>query len=369
MTVMAAAVADAALPEEPRACFVIGPLGDPHAEPGSPELRTYEEALEVYINVISAACKNVGISAVRSDEITSAGEITSQILSHLATDDVVIADISGFNPNVMHELGFRHAIRKFTVQIAEKGQLPFNVAGIRTIRFTRTAMAFIKARKELEEVLRAGLIDGFAAPAPLGRPPLDEKDGRVVEGVVVEEDELGPLDKMALAEEQLEAIAEDLNEITEILGEITTISNDLAPEIVRASQSGTPIRQGMAVLARYAHSISPTTDRLEKATQSFDSRMATLEGGIQVSLANVEATAPEDRDEEVAVFLERIIELAVVGRSSMESFNEMGTAAEHVFSSTRFLRTPSKNISSSVKHLGAAVERMEDWARTARRLR
>ncbi|MGW5350356.1 hypothetical protein ACWERV_07540 [Streptomyces sp. NPDC004031] len=366
-------VADAPLPEQPtgdQRCFVIGPLGDPHAAMGSPERRAYEESLEVYAHVISAACHNVGITAVRADEIPSAGEIAGQILRHLVTDEIVIADISGFNPNVMHELGYRHATRKFTVQIAETGQLPFNVAGIRTVRFTRAPMALIKARQELEGILLAGLKDGFgssAVPGPHSQP---------IELLVPQqptpetgEDSLGPLDKVALAEEQLDAMREDMEEISDLLQAITDVSNAYAPKIERAAQSAAPVRDRMAVFARYSQAIGPTMDRLEEATGNFDKRMVTLDAGMQVALAQIEATAPEDRDDESLLFLDQLIELAVVGRDSMASFTTMGTIAENVFSMTRILRGPAKKISSAVKHLESAVGLTEMWAQKARALR
>jgi hypothetical protein len=46
----------------------------------------------------------------------------------------VIADLTGRNPNVYYELALRHTLRKPLVQLIAKGeQLPFDVAGMRTI--------------------------------------------------------------------------------------------------------------------------------------------------------------------------------------------------------------------------------------------
>jgi len=60
--------------------------------------------------------------------------ITSQVIQHIVDDPLVIADLTGMNPNVFYELAIRHAIRKPLVQIVNKGEnIPFDVAGMRTI--------------------------------------------------------------------------------------------------------------------------------------------------------------------------------------------------------------------------------------------
>src|SRR5699024_2807635 len=64
------------------------------------------------------------------------GIITSQVIRHVVSDPLVIADLSETNPNVFYELAIRHAIKKPLVQIIQKGErIPFDVAGTRTIHF------------------------------------------------------------------------------------------------------------------------------------------------------------------------------------------------------------------------------------------
>ncbi len=104
-------------------CFVIGPIGNRLAAVGSPERQAYEESLRVMAEVIEPACSHHGLSPVRADSLARAGEITEQIFRRLRDDDVVIADLTGANANVMYELGLRHTRDKLTVQIGEGGYL------------------------------------------------------------------------------------------------------------------------------------------------------------------------------------------------------------------------------------------------------
>ena len=48
----------------------------------------------------------------RADAITDPGRITDQIIAEIKACDVIVADITGLNPNVMWELGYAHALEK-----------------------------------------------------------------------------------------------------------------------------------------------------------------------------------------------------------------------------------------------------------------
>jgi hypothetical protein len=87
-------------------------------------------------HVIAPAAKECGYDALRADQISQPGMITSQVIQHLLDDPLVVADLTGRNPNVFYELAVRHAVGKPSVQIIQGGEpLPFDVAESRTIQF------------------------------------------------------------------------------------------------------------------------------------------------------------------------------------------------------------------------------------------
>ena len=113
--------------ESTKDCFVIAPI----SEEGS-EIRDRSD--KVLEHIIKPVVKESGYKAVRADEISEPGIITSQIIQHLIDDDLVIADLTGRNPNVYYELAVRHVVKKPIVQIIQAGEsIPFDVAGTRTI--------------------------------------------------------------------------------------------------------------------------------------------------------------------------------------------------------------------------------------------
>jgi hypothetical protein len=108
-------------------CFVISPIGE-----GGSEMR--ERSDKVLEHIIKPPVEECGYECMRADEISEPGIITSQIIQHLIDDDLVVADLTGRNPNVYYELAVRHVVRKPIVQVIQAGEsIPFDVAGTRTI--------------------------------------------------------------------------------------------------------------------------------------------------------------------------------------------------------------------------------------------
>ena len=113
--------------EKQKICFVICPIG----EENSPIRKRSDE---IFKHIIKDIVEQYGYNAVRADQIAKPGFITMQILQSLVDSELVIADLSGHNPNVFYELAIRHATQKSVIQIIEKDEkIPFDIAGLRTI--------------------------------------------------------------------------------------------------------------------------------------------------------------------------------------------------------------------------------------------
>ena len=108
-------------------CFVIAPIGEPESD----IRKRSDQVLEHIIRPVVESC---GYKAVRADEIAEPGIITNQIIRHVVDDPLVIADLTGQNPNVFYELAIRHTTRKPLIQIINKVEdIPFDVGSMRAI--------------------------------------------------------------------------------------------------------------------------------------------------------------------------------------------------------------------------------------------
>lgn len=122
-------------------CFVISPIGDEESS-----VRRRSDQVLQYI--IRPPLEAEGYTVVRADKISEPGIITAQIIERIVEDDLVVADLTEWNPNVFYELAIRHAIRKPYIQLIKRGEkLPFDVAGTRTIFFNVTDLDSVESAK------------------------------------------------------------------------------------------------------------------------------------------------------------------------------------------------------------------------------
>lgn len=145
-----------------KTCFVIAPIG----EEGS-EIRQRSD--QVLTHIIKPVAEECGYEAVRADEISEPGIITSQVIQHLVDDDLVIADLSGKNPNVFYELAVRHTVKKPVVQIIQSDEsIPFDVAPTRTIHVDhRDLDSVANAKEELIKQIRSVEKDPRKVDSPI----------------------------------------------------------------------------------------------------------------------------------------------------------------------------------------------------------
>lgn len=92
---------------------------------------------KTYKNIIQPAVESSGYQCVRADEIQDAGIIDKSMYALLMQAELVVADISTFNPNAIYELGIRHAVRPYSTIVIkeEEGKIPFDLDHTRIFHY------------------------------------------------------------------------------------------------------------------------------------------------------------------------------------------------------------------------------------------
>jgi len=126
---------------EQKLCFIICPLGKENTE-------IREESELVMELVIRPAAELCGYDARRSIDLNIPATLTNIIISKVMNAPILIADLTGGNPNVLYELAIRHASNKPAIQIIREGdEIPFDVNDQNTIEYA------IRSKKKRAEAI------------------------------------------------------------------------------------------------------------------------------------------------------------------------------------------------------------------------
>ena len=98
---------------------------------GDPIRKRADELCDYVVAPVAAASE---LSVARSDRDPTPGQITTQILQGILDATVVVADLTGRNPNVFYELAFAQSFGKPTILLVDKAEtLPFDARNERVI--------------------------------------------------------------------------------------------------------------------------------------------------------------------------------------------------------------------------------------------
>ena len=116
--------------EKSKKCFIACPIGNKDSSERN-------RSDKLYRHVICPVCSEAGFEPIRVDKLNRPDSITENIIEHLSLDDVVIADITGKNPNVFYEIGYRMALEKMPIILMrEEGEsIPFDISVIRSFEY------------------------------------------------------------------------------------------------------------------------------------------------------------------------------------------------------------------------------------------
>src|SRR5665213_1904167 len=130
-------------------CFIITPIGELNS-------LINQKAQGLINSVIEPVLKEFQFKATPAYKIADSGSINRQVLKNIISNKLVIANLTGLNPNVMYELAVRHAVRLPVIIMAEEGtKLPFDINDQRAIFYQDTLLGAEQSKPKLRAAIKA----------------------------------------------------------------------------------------------------------------------------------------------------------------------------------------------------------------------
>jgi hypothetical protein len=352
-------------------CLVISPIGNELAPVGHPDRERWERSIETWERVIEPACVVVGLEVIRADQISRAGEITEQVFSLIRDAEFVIADVTAGNPNVMYELGLRHTVNKCTIQIGEFGQLPFDIAAVRTLQFSRTPAGLVDARKKLEAALTgalAGHYDPVTATRLWASPSVGEMLRVSAEQAVpqVESEEPGVFELLAT----MEGAFPELSKLSESWGAVmlgmAAAAEAATAEVRRNDVAKLGFAGRLRVANQLADTLSPIADEFEELAQAYEGKLASIDAGMSCLLDMI-----EENPSELAEAKDFPHQIGAFVRTMRDVNKKQADFASTIVGGGRFskpLRIVTRRIADATRRVAKALALAEVWDSRLRQL-
>lgn len=232
--------------------------------------------------------------------------ILADIIPPIYSADIVLADLTGLNPNVMYELGIAHSFNKKTIMITrdDLGSLPFDLKQYRAKDYSTHFKKFYDLITYLEKNLKGARDGSIIFNNPVGdfldhsKIAPEELFKKEIIKIDIPEGEKGFLDFLADVEEDTEKMTADIETMSSEMNVMSNGINGCTEEIERVNKNGgngtvSFMRKQSKKSAEY---IATFSKQLKAHNSTISSYWSKIEKNILGLLENNIAAKPENKD-------------------------------------------------------------------------
>lgn len=262
--------------------------------------------------------------------------ILADIIPPIYNADIVLADLTNLNANVMYELGIAHSFNKKTIIITrdEMSKLPFDLKQYRTKGYSTHFKKFFDLIEYLDKHLH-GAIDGsvvFNNPVYdfLDKNQIDPKQLFAREAITIELDnsDKGFIDFLADIEEDTEKMTAHIMDMSDEMNMMSTGVKSCTNEIERVKKTGgnsqaSFIRKQTKIVANYVGTFS-------KQLKEHNDALGTLWSGVEKNILGLlenDFASKERNKESLVGFLKSLFNMKVAINESNDSVKGMKEAS------------------------------------------
>ena len=254
----------------------------------------------IYEDFIKSTLDALGFNVARADNIQSQRNILRDVIEGIVNDSLIIADLTGLNPNVFYELGIAHAVRKPVLLITQSIEdVPFDLRSYRLVEYDVHFARIGEAREKLNNYAKGFLENRVKFGNPFtdflpgdgnfgnqqstgAAPEIPKQSPEPCSGETEGLDDRGLFDHLVDVNEGYNQIAAIIEEVTTDLGGLTAAldvaTNDFSA--ISSNPGSSPAVAVQRVARRAAKRISDFNQHLAQANV----RYAGIAEGIEDSL-------------------------------------------------------------------------------------
>ena len=232
----------------------------------------------------------------RADDIGNQRSIVNDIVVQIAQSDLVIADLTGCNPNVFYELGLAHALRRPVILLTQDIEdIPFDLQLYKTLEYDTHFVRIQKAMTTLKEYAQKFVRGEIQFSNPV-TDYLPNAQGfakvQQEQEVRTEEDDRGFLDHVIDVVEGYNKLATIATDVTgamqrDVSQPMTTATEELG-KLTAGGRMADP-RAAQAVARRLANRITRFSDNLAKANMEYVEILQNTEYSLEFTASFVVA--------------------------------------------------------------------------------
>ena len=274
---------------------------------------------DIFGDLIQPTLADAGFEVERADSFIDQENVIRTIVNGIASADLVVADLTGLNPNVLYELGVAHALEKRTALLTQSiDTAPFDLAAYRMLEYSRDYRDVEKLRSDLRELAENVKLQRGSFGSPVAdfvprerRVQLSDLSAVVETERFAAEGEFGILDysdeavtALVAVHHVLTAVSERTTQLGERLSKGTEQARQVAAsEDVGAAGKARDLASGMGKeLAQYASFLNGRSKELGELWSTIDRN---LSGWIELAdfETDEERTAAEELLKQLEGFL------------------------------------------------------------------
>lgn len=272
--------------------------------------------------------------------------ILTDIIKPIYEADVIIADLTGLNPNVMYELGLAHTFNKKTITITQDdlSTLPFDLKQYRAKDYNTHFKKFAELVDYLKTNLDGAIDDSVSYSNPV-------KDFLTLSGIndfswsltetsikLKDNSEKGFIDFLAEIETNANSLTQQLIEISSDMNEMNKGIVEVSEEINRANKNSG--QSNAAFVRKKAKKAAEYIDTFGKSLRQHNKSLSAVWDEIEINslglLENTFATKQENHHNLIA-YLKSLGELKANTKTNIDSIQSLKSSIEGVQGIERYL--------------------------------